>query len=182
MSINYTQKTLFISMFFMAAIVVLSNYLVNIPINDWWTYGAFSYPLAFLVTDITNRNLGPQKARYVIYVGFALGVALSLLVDMRIAIASGTAFLIAQLLDVVIFNRLRNAKQWWLAPLSSSFITSAIDTALFFSIAFYATGLPWITWGIGDFAAKIIVALLALLPYRLLLNVLKPINHLHANS
>ena len=184
---SYAQKLLISGVIAMAFIVVISNYLVNIPIdyvisianinidlNNWLTYGALSYPLAFLITDTTNRYLGAAKARKVVYVGFVIGVALSLLVDIRIAIASGTAFLIAQLCDVYIFDRLRHVKQWWLAPLSSSFITSAIDTALFFSIAFIGTGLPWLGWATGDFAAKISVAFLALIPYRVIISLLKP--------
>jgi uncharacterized PurR-regulated membrane protein YhhQ (DUF165 family) len=141
----------------MSLVILVSNELVNHPINDWLTWGAFSYPLSFLVTDMTNRLFKARAARRVVYVGFSLGVALSVLVDVRIAIASGSAFLLAQLLDVYVFNRLRNLS-WWKAPLVSSVIGSATDTALFFTIAFAYTDLPWITWAIGDFGAKLFMA------------------------
>src|SRR3546814_10649243 len=134
----------------MVVVVALSNYAVQFAINDWLPGGAFTYPAAFLVTDLTNRTLGPTAARRVIYAGFALAVVLSIwLATPRIAIASGTAFLVAQLLDVAIFNRLR-AGAWWRAPLVSSAIGSVVDTALFFSIAFAGSGLPWVTWALGD--------------------------------
>lgn len=150
----------------MGLVVYVSNVLVEIPINDWLTWGAFSYPIAFLVTDLTNRILGPAAARRVVGVGFVFGVVLSLVfADIRIAIASGTAFLVAQLLDVWIFDRLRR-RSWWKAPLLSSLIASAIDTALFFSLAFAFTGLPWMTWALGDYAAKLAMAALLLLPFR----------------
>ena len=151
----------------MALIIVLSNELVRHPINDWLTWGAFSYPIAFLVTDTTNRILGAGSARRVVYAGFALGVALSLLVDLRIAIASGSAFLVAQLLDVWVFDRLRR-QTWWKAPLVSSLLGSAVDTALFFSLAFAATGLPWVTWALGDFGAKLFMAATLLPVFRLI--------------
>ena len=146
-----------------------SNELVNHPINDWLTWGAFSYPLSFLVTDITNRLFDARAARKVVYVGFAIGVALSLLVDLRIAIASGSAFLIAQLLDIYVFNKLRDLT-WWKAPLVSSVIGSAIDTALFFTIAFIYSDLPWVTWAIGDFGAKLIMAASLLPLFKILVN------------
>jgi len=158
----------------MAAIVAVSNYLVQFAINDWLTWAAFSYPVAFLVTDLTNRSMGPRAARLVIGAGFALAVVLSLwLADARIALASGTAFLIAQLLDVAVFNRLRSGL-WWRAPLVSSTIGSIVDTALFWSIAFAATGLPWITWALGDFAVKMAMTAFMLLPFRLLMPALPP--------
>jgi uncharacterized PurR-regulated membrane protein YhhQ (DUF165 family) len=164
----------------MTAVVVLSNYAVQFPVyvegyptEDWLTWGAFTYPVAFLVTDLTNRSLGPRAARMVIAAGFALAVALSLLVDVRIAVASGTAFLTAQLLDVAIFNRLRQGT-WWRAPLVSSTLSSIVDTALFFSIAFAGTGLPWHQWALGDFGAKMLMAGLMLLPFRLLMPWLRP--------
>ena len=158
----------------MVGIVGLSNYAVQFPINDWLTWGALTYPVAFLVTDLTNRTLGPKAARVVICVGFALAVVLSVwLATPRIAIASGTAFLVAQLLDVAIFNRLRTGT-WWRAPLVSSTLASIVDTALFFSIAFAATGLPWITWAVGDFGAKMVMAAVMLLPFRLLMPALRP--------
>ena len=158
----------------MTAIVALSNYAVQFPINDWLTWGALTYPVAFLVTDLTNRTLGPRSARIVIAAGFVLAVILSVwLATPRIALASGVAFLVAQLLDVAVFNRLR-AGVWWRAPLASSTLGSVVDTALFFSIAFAATGLPWITWAIGDFGVKMLMAALLLLPFRLLMPALRP--------
>lgn len=153
----------------MTIIVVASNILVQYPVNDWLTWGAFTYPLAFLVTDLANRRLGPAAARRVVYVGFALAVLCSaVLATPRIALASGTAFLVAQLLDVVVFDRLRRGT-WWRAPLVSSVLGSTIDTALFFTLAFAATGLPWIGWAIGDLAVKFAVALAMLIPFRLLM-------------
>jgi queuosine precursor transporter len=155
----------------MTLIVVASNILVQYPVNDWLTWGAFTYPLAFLVTDLANRRLGPAAARRVVYVGFALAVLCSaVLATPRIALASGTAFLVAQLLDVVVFDRLRRGI-WWRAPLVSSVLGSTIDTALFFTLAFAATGLPWIGWAIGDLAVKFAVALVMLIPFRLLMGV-----------
>ena len=153
----------------MAMIVAASNYLVRIPINDWLTWGAFSYPVAFLVTDLINRRLGPGASRRVVYVGFACGVVLSLYTStVRIAFASGTAFLLAQLADVWLYDRMRRLA-WWRAPLVSSTLASALDTALFFSLAFALTGLPWVTWALGDFAVKVAVACAMLLPFRLLM-------------
>ncbi len=155
----------------MVAVVVASNIAVQYPINNWLTWGAFTYPLAFLVTDLSNRAFGPARARQVILVGFVLGVALSIPAGPRIAFASGSAFLAAQLLDVLIFDRLRRMA-WWRAPLASSLIASALDTALFFSLAFAMTGLPWITWAMGDYAAKLTMAAALLLPYRALIRLL----------
>ena len=153
----------------MTVIVVASNILVQYPVNDWLTWGAFTYPVAFLVTDLANRRLGPAAARRVVYVGFALAVLCSaVLATPRIAVASGTAFLVAQLLDVFVFNRLRQGT-WWRAPLVSSAVGSTVDTALFFSLAFAMTGLPWIGWATGDLAVKLAVALAMLLPFRLLM-------------
>jgi len=153
----------------MTVIVVASNILVQHPINDWLTWGAFTYPVAFLVTDLANRRLGPVVARRVVYLGFVVAVLCSaVLATPRIALASGTAFLVAQLLDVTIFDRLRRTV-WWRAPLVSSVLGSTIDTALFFCLAFAATGLPWIGWAIGDLGVKLAVALALLLPFRLLM-------------
>ena len=153
----------------MAVVVTASNVLVQFPINDWLTWGAFTYPVAFLVTDLTNRRFGVRRARTVIYVGFAVAVLLSVFAATpRIAVASGSAFLVAQLLDVMIFDRLRQ-RVWWCPPLVSSLLGSAVDTLLFFSLAFAATGLPWTTWAVGDFAAKLCVALAMLAPFRLLM-------------
>jgi len=147
----------------MAVVVGASNYLVQIPINDWLVWGAITYPLAFLINDLVNRFYGSATARKVVYVGFAVGVALSLSVESietRVAVASGTAFLVAQLLDVFIFNRLREGR-WWVAPSVSSAISSVVDTMLFFGIAFAATGLPWQQWAIGDLGVKWVVAALS---------------------
>ena len=166
----------------MALVIVLSNYLVQFPVNyvglqDIFTYGAFSYPIAFLITDLANRRYGKIVARKVVYIGFILGVTLTLyfstdfsnLISKRIAIGSGTAFLIAQLLDVQVFDRLRK-KVWFVAPLVSSLIGSCIDTFLFFSIAFYGTEVNWITLSFGDLFVKIFVALVMLIPFRILLS------------
>lgn len=159
----------------MTVIVVASNYLVQFPVNDWITWGAFTYPIAFLVTDLTNRTFGPARARQVVYVGFVLAVVLSIaLATPRIAFASGTAFLVAQLLDVRIFDRLKERGGWWTAPLVSSTIGSAVDTALFFSIAFAGTAVPWITLGLGDFAVKLALALSMLIPFRVMILFLRP--------
>jgi len=153
----------------MALVVVASNVLVQYPINDWLTWGAFTYPAAFLVTDLTNRRLGADAARRVAVVCFAIAVVLSAwLATPRIAAASGTAFLTAQLLDVTLFDRLRR-RPWWQAPLASSSLASIWDTAVFFSLAFVGTGLPWITWAVGDLAAKFAMALALLVPFRLLM-------------
>ena len=162
----------------MSIVILASNELVKHPINNWLTWGAFSYPLSFLVTDITNRLFNAQAARRVVYVGFSLGVGLSLFIDIRIAVASGSAFLIAQLLDIYVFNKLRSLS-WWKAPLASSIVGSALDTALFFTIAFAYSDLPWITWAIGDFSAKLFMAASLLPIFRILVNFyptsLKPI-------
>ncbi|ABC23096.1 queuosine precursor transporter [Rhodospirillum rubrum] len=161
------MRTLVLPIAAMAVVVVSSNYLVQFPLNDWLTWGAFTYPVAFLVTEITNRLLGPVRARQVVYVGFALAVGLSLfLADPRIAAASGSAFLVGQLLDVFVFNRLRR-RVWWLPPLVSSTLGSMLDTAIFFSMAFAATGLPWITWAIGDLSVKLTMGLLLVAPFRI---------------
>ena len=153
----------------MSLVIFISNELVNHPINDWLTWGAFSYPLSFLVTDLTNRLFRAEAARKVVYLGFALGVVLSVFIDIRIAVASGSAFLIAQLLDISVFDKLRNL-EWWKAPLVSSVLGSAIDTALFFTIAFAFTDLPWVTWALGDFGAKLFMAASLLPIFRILVN------------
>lgn len=149
----------------MVVIVVSANILVQFRINDWLTWGAATYPVSFLITDITNRFHGPAVARRVLYVGFLLAVILSVyFATARIALASGAAFLIAQLLDVRIFDHLRNGT-WWKAPLISSVVGSALDTALFFTIAFYGTTVPWVTLAVGDFLVKIVLALIMLIPF-----------------
>ena len=183
--IKIENRFFFVLAFLMALVVALSNYLVQFPVNylgfqDLLTYGAFSYPVAFLITDLSNRRYGKNTAKKVVYLGFALGVFLTLyfstnysdLISIRIAIGSGTAFLVAQLIDVNIFDRLRK-KIWFAAPLTSSLIGSTIDTFLFFSISFYGTGIPWVTLSLGDLAVKIFVALVMLIPFRLLLGTLK---------
>ena len=180
--IKIENRFFFILAFSMASVVALSNYLVQFPIKylnlqDLFTYGAFSYPIAFLITDLTNRRYGKIIARKIVYIGFILGLVLTLyfstdfsnLISKRIAIGSGTAFLIAQLLDVQIFDKLRK-KVWYVAPLASSLIGSFIDTFLFFSIAFYGTGVNWITLSFGDLLVKIFVALMMLIPLRLLIS------------
>ena len=171
----------------MGVVVLASNYLVQFTINYYGleeilTYGAFSYPIAFLITDLANRSYGIIIARKIVYIGFTIGVSFTLLfstnfadlISVRIAIGSGTAFLVAQLLDVQIFDNLRK-KEWFIAPFASSIIGSTVDTFLFFSISFYATGVPWITLSLGDLTVKILVALLMLIPFRLLLKTFKPI-------
>ena len=181
------KKIFFILSFLMGLVVLASNYLVQFPIKyngleEILTYGAFSYPIAFLITDLANRSFGKIVARKIVYIGFTIGILFTLifstnftdLISIRIAIGSGTAFIIAQLLDVQIFDQLRQ-KKWFVAPLTSSLIGSTVDTFLFFSIAFYATGVPWVTLSLGDLAVKILVALVMLIPFRMLLKVIKPI-------
>jgi len=169
----------------MGVVVLVSNYLVQFPIKHYrleevLTYGAFSYPIAFLITDLANRSYGKVVARKIVYVGFIIGIVFTIffstnftdLISVRIAIGSGTAFIVAQLLDIQIFDRLRKMK-WFIAPLTSSFIGSTVDTFLFFSISFYATGIPWVTLSLGDLAVKIFVAFVMLIPFRLLLGTVK---------
>lgn len=177
--VGFFDRRLWPSVAVMCLVVVASNILVQHPftpfgLDELLTWGAFTYPVAFLVTDLTNRWHGPAATRRVIYVGFALAVALSIwLADPRIALASGTAFLSAQLLDVAVFNRLRQGS-WWRAPLASSTLGSALDTAVFFSLAFAGSGLPWVGWALGDFGVKMLVAVAALLPYASLMHLVKP--------
>ncbi len=153
----------------MVFVVVLSNFAVQFTINDWLTWGAFTYPVVFLVTDLTNRALGPAMARRVAWAGFAVAVLVSLAVaPWRIAFASGSAFIIAQWLDITAFNRLRQAS-WWQAPLLGSVLASVIDTAVFFFIAFYGSAMDWMMLAAGDLSVKWAMALVLLLPYRALL-------------
>ena len=172
----------------MGVIVVLSNYLVQFPIqyfglSEILTYGALSYPMTFLITDLANRAYGKLVARKIVYIGFIIGIILTLfvstnfsdLISIRIAIGSGVAFLIAQNLDVKIFDELRK-KSWYVAPLTSSIIGSVIDTFLFFSIAFYATGISWVTLAFGDLAVKLCISITMLIPFRLLLSKIKDIS------
>mgnify|MGYP001162299269 FL=1 len=178
-------RLLLVLAFFMAVIVAASNFLVQFPINffglqEFLTYGAISYPITFLITDLSNRRFGKIIARKIVYLGFALGVFLTLffstnfsdLISIRVAIASGTAFLVAQLLDVQIFDKLRK-KVWYAAPFISSLIGSLVDTFLFFFIAFYGTQLNWLTLGTGDFFVKITIALIMLIPFRMFMSKLK---------
>ena len=173
--------------FIMGVVVLISNYLVQFPIQHYdlekiLTYGAFSYPVAFLITDLANRSYGKVVARKIVYIGFAIGISFTLLfstnfadlISIRIAIGSGVAFLVAQLLDVQIFDNFRKNK-WYIAPLTSSIIGSTVDTFLFFSISFYATGVPWVTLSLGDLIVKVLVALIMLIPFRLLLKTFKPV-------
>jgi uncharacterized PurR-regulated membrane protein YhhQ (DUF165 family) len=158
----------------MVVIVVSSNILVQYPLNDWLTWGAITYPFAFLVVDLANRYYGPGIARRMVYVGFVVAVVLSIyLATPRIAIASGTAFLTAELLDVKIFDRLRR-RAWWMPPLVSSLLGSVVDTAVFFTLAFYGTDMPWVTLALGDLGVKIALALVALVPFRLALALIRP--------
>ena len=179
------NKLLLLLSVLMGVVVLSSNYLVQFPIKYYGleeilTYGAFTYPIAFLITDLANRSYGKLVARKIVYIGFIIGISFTLffttnfsdLISVRIAIGSGTAFIVAQLLDVQIFDKLRK-KEWFVAPLTSSFIGSVVDTFLFFSISFYGTGIAWVTLSVGDLAVKIFVALLMLIPFRLLLGTFK---------
>ncbi len=167
----------------MGLVVIASNYLVQFPfkyfgLQNILTYGAFSYPVTFLITDLANRAYGKSSARKIVYFGFIIGIILTLfistnfsdLISIRIAIGSGLAFLVAQNLDIIIFDRLRNLKKWYVAPFTSSTIGSIIDTFLFFSISFYGTGINWISLSLGDLAVKLFIALLMLIPFRMLLS------------
>jgi len=186
--IKIKNRFFFILAFFMALIVVLSNYLVQFPVKqmglqDLLTYGAFSYPIAFLITDLSNRKYGKNFAKKIVYLGFTIGLILSFyfstnysdLISIRIAVGSGTAFLVAQLVDVDIFDKLRK-KIWFVAPLTSSLIGSSIDTFLFFSIAFYGTGINWVTLSFGDLIVKVFVALIMLIPFKFFLSRVKEIS------
>ena len=185
----------------MGIVVLASNILVQYPVtfgglSDYFTWGAFTYPFAFLVTDLSNRRFGPAGARRVVYAGFVVAVALSVaLATPRIAIASGAAFLAAQLLDIRIFARLRG-RAWWLPPFASSVISSALDTAIFFSVAFYCgpvpglgltvsdalasvgiadscTALPWLSLAVADYVVKLALAALSIAPYGAMLAVIR---------
>ena len=202
------NRHFFLFLALMAAVVVASNVLVQYPVRyalgplileDLLTWGAFTYPVAFMVTDLCNRTFGPAKARIVVISGFVLAVAISIYAATpRIAIASGSAFLVAQLLDVAIFNRLRHA-HWWRPPLVSSLVGSAVDTILFFSLAFaasfavlgpndsfaieaapflgaFALEVPrWMSWAFGDFAVKLLIAMALLVPYRFVIPFFQPL-------
>ena len=181
------NKTVLLLSVIMGAVVLASNYLVQFPIqyyglNEILTYGAFTYPIAFLITDLANRSYGKEIAKKIVYFGFFIGVSFTLffstnfsdLISIRIAIGSGTAFIVSQRIDVYVFDKLRD-KYWFIPPLASSINGSIIDTFLCFSIAFYATDIPWFTLAIGDLAVKLLVALLMLIPFRMLLRTFKPI-------
>ena len=182
--------TLFLKLSILLGLVVVSsNYLVQIPIqylglSEILTFGAFSYPITFLITDLANRAYGSLVAKKIVYTGFFIGVVLTLfistnfsdIISIRIAIGSGVAFFISQRLDIKIFDSLRK-KTWYIAPLTSSLIGSIVDTFLFFSIAFYSTGVPWISLAFGDLAVKFFIALAMLIPFRILLSSIKDISN-----
>ncbi len=152
----------------MVAVIVASNVLVLFPINDWLTWGAFPYAVSFLITELTTRFHGASKARRVVYIGFAVGVVISVVLSTpRIALASAFAFLFSQLLDIAAFSKLRQSSTWWLAPLGASMLASAVDSAMFWSFAFYGEDLPFVTWAIGDTCVKFAVDLVMLLPFRM---------------
>ena len=182
------NKELIILSTLMGSVVIISNYLVQFPfkhfnLNEVLTYGAFTYPISFLITDVSNQKFGNKVAKKVVYFGFFVGVVISIilsfqhfgLINARIGVASGIAFLLAQLLDVKIFDILRK-KIWYLPPLVSSVVGSIVDTFLFFSIAFYGTGINWISLGLGDLSVKLLVALIMLIPFRLLIRRLSNAN------
>lgn len=204
---TFTARSLALGVAAMAAVVLASNILVQYPFQvtvggydlaDLLTWGAFTYPAAFLVTDLTNRRFGPSAARRVVLVGFVAAVILSVALSTpRIALASGSAFLAAQMLDIFVFDRLRG-RVWWTAPFVSSLLGSILDTVIFFGIAFsvafaflgygddFATGQApllglfqaeaprWVSWAIGDFSVKMLVAMTLLVPYRVLMQIIRP--------
>ncbi|MGB0370447.1 MAG: VUT family protein [Opitutales bacterium] len=174
MTAKYETKPLWIPLVGMAAVIASSNFLVQFPINEWLTIAAFTYPLAFYVTDLTNRWAGPKDARKIAYAGLVIGLIISAIIaPMRIALASSTAFICSQLLDILVFNKLRG-RIWWQAPLLGSILASILDTFIFFSLAFAGTGLNWLTLAGGDLVAKLFMAAFLLLPYRLSLGRLSP--------
>ena len=184
-----SDRNLFIALSFaMGVVIIISNYLVQFPIDkfnlqDVLTYGAFSYPITFLITDLANRRFGKKEARKLVYIGFTVGIFLTIfvstnfqdIISIRIALGSGIAFLVAQLIDIEIFQRLRKGK-WFVAPITSSIISSMIDTFLFFSIAFLGTGISWITLAFGDLLVKLLMAFLMLIPFRLLIFKVRDLN------
>ena len=189
--IKIKKKLFLLLALLMAFIVTLSNYLVHFPVTffgleNLLTYGAFSYPVAFLITDLSNRRFGKKIARKIVYLGFVFGVLITLyfsttftdLISIRIAIGSGTAFVVAQLVDVHIFDILRK-KIWFIAPLMSSLVGSIVDTFLFFSIAFYGTSVAWISLSFGDLSVKILVALFMLIPFRFLIYHIQEISNIN---
>ncbi|MDC0344252.1 queuosine precursor transporter [Pelagibacteraceae bacterium] len=188
MKIN-NNKLFYLLSIGMGLVVIFSNYLVQFPIQyfnlqEILTYGAFSYPITFLITDLANRAHGKKFARKIVNIGFAIGIMLTLIVStnfsdliaVRIAIGSGLAFIVAQNIDIQIFDKLRINKFWFIAPLVSSLFGSSVDTFLFFSISFYNTGTPWITLALGDFVVKIIIAICMLVPFRILILKIKDVS------
>tara|TARA_Y100000590_G_scaffold226945_1_gene256253 strand:+ start:360 stop:947 length:588 start_codon:yes stop_codon:yes gene_type:complete len=186
--IKIEKRFFFILSFSIALIVAASNYLVQFPITysgleNFLTYGAFSYPVTFLITDLSNRKYGKNIAKKIVYLGFVIGICLTFFIALldfiyipaRIALGSATAFLTAQLIDVYIFDKLRD-KIWFVAPLTSSLVGSTVDTFLFFSISFYGTGVNWISLSAGDLFVKIFVALIMLIPFRLLLSHIREVS------
>lgn len=162
-----TRRALVQGALAMAAVVLASNILVQYAINDWLTWGAITYPFAFLVSELANRAHGPAHARRIAAVGFAVAVVASLLLaPMRIALASGAAFVCSQLLDIQVFDRLRQGR-WWRAPLIATLLAALLDTAVFWSIGFAGEDLPWVTWAIGDLGVKLAMGVALLLPFRL---------------
>ena len=187
------NKFFYFLSFSMAFIVIISNYLVQFPVNylsleNMLTYGAFTYPVAFLITDLSNRKYGKKTAKKIVYFGFLVGALLTLyfstnysdLISIRIAMGSAVAFLTAQLIDIKVFDQLRRRK-WFIAPMTSSLIGSTIDTFLFFSISFYGTGINWISLSFGDLLVKIFVAALMLIPFRFLLSSVQEITTIEKN-
>jgi uncharacterized PurR-regulated membrane protein YhhQ (DUF165 family) len=186
---QFSDKNFFITLsVIMGVVIIISNYLVQFPVNnfnlqDILTYGAFSYPITFLVIDLANRRLGKKGAKKLVYIGFVIGILLTLLVSInfqdtisiRIAIGSGTAFLVAQSIDIEIFQKFRN-NIWFVAPITSSISGSIIDTFLFFSISFLGTGIPWVTLAFGDLFVKFLMAILMLIPFRLLIIKIRDLN------
>tara|TARA_B110000091_G_C13634718_1_gene398615 strand:+ start:271 stop:861 length:591 start_codon:yes stop_codon:yes gene_type:complete len=186
---SISDKNFFITLsIMMGVVIIISNYLVQFPINkfqlqDILTYGAFSYPITFLIIDLANRRFGKKKSRKLVYIGFAIGILLTAfvstnfqdIISIRIALGSGVAFLVAQLTDIEIFQRLRN-KKWFVAPITSSISGSTIDTFLFFSLAFLGTGISWVTLAFGDLFVKFLMALLMLIPFRILIFKIRDLN------
>ena len=182
------NKLFFILSILMGTTVIVSNYLVQFPVKYYGlqevlTYGAFSYPITFLITDLANRAFGKIVARKIVYLGFTIGVLLTLfistnfadLISIRIAIGSGLAFLIAQNIDIHLFDKLRR-KIWFVAPLTSSIFGSITDTFLFFSISFYNTGVSWVTLAFGDLSIKLLIALIMLIPFKLIIGKIKDVH------
>ena len=170
-----TPRALVLAVLAMGAVVLLSNVLVQYPINDWLTWGAFSYPVAFLVSNLINRRFGPGPARRVAWIGFLVAVVLSVWVATpRIAIASCSAFIVAQLLDITVFDRLRRGS-WWRAPMVATTCSATVDTTIFWSIAFAGSTLPWVSWAAGDLAVKLAIGVCLLAPFRALLWKMAPL-------